>query len=1576
MRILIRDLSPNQAYAFQFRSTDGFGYSDWSRIFNYTTAGDTLAPAPITALSWTVAGTSFLGSWTAPTTNSDGSPLNDLSHYEVTLTNSGTSVIYKVTQPRFDLTFEMNRAAWGTPRASVDISVRAVDTVGNKSTAVTATASNPAPANVTGLVATGAPESIHIKWTANTESDLSHYEVHAQAGADFVPSSTTLIYKGLGTQTTFASTNYTSHTIKVKAFDVFGTGSAAWTNATATPESSFTMDTTPPGVPTAVIVTNGFDATAQRAHVDVSWTAPADTDLQSYIVRYSTSSTSGWSYVSVGADQTSLRLNNLNPGTAYYIGVQAQDFAANESAFANAGTYPITTQADTTIPGQVTGLVLGAGFRSVTARWTESTDADVKNGAGIYEVQLDTANTFNTANLRTNKTSGTITAFTDLTAGTTYYVRVRAIDASGNTGSYSTTASVATATDPATQDYVQSRGMNLVTNGTALLGTNYNFSTTTLDQADKPTGGGSFLTSATGTQTFSIDEFIPVDPNKTYTLLGSFKEKGTPTTPARFYFGIIDYDVDKLSINPYNVMFQAGTTTTLAAALNPGATTVSLTSAANWNNAAGAATYRRGFIFWNYVDSKGYAYPIETYSRNVYYNDMYADGAINFSTNTITLRTAWTGPSIPAGTPVSNSDSGASYHYVAATNAVAPTTWTAFSGTIGGGTAQNSANKFFPGTAYSKVMVLANRNTAGTWETNSRLAFGGISFSEVAAGNLLPSTITSTLIADDAITTPKIAANAVTAAEIAARTITAGLIATDTITSAEIAAAAITANELAANAVTANAIAAGAVTTNKLSVGTLSDSALANGSFEDNNGTVPYNWVLDTTTGYTGATYTLDTTAANVYSGGRSLKMDSTANNGARAYSDAVPTFTGDIWYGSVVLKSSVATSCVLDAYFYDNAGANIGSAAFASFTSTTGFARYEGRVTVPANARYIRVAVAQLSNAATRTTWVDNVELRHASNTTSIADGVITTDKIIATGIEATRLRIQNSPNLVSSQYAGFEWQPSYYDSNIVKENCTATVVTTDKKFETQSLNVTGGGQAITSVRLDHFSNSGSINLAAGTYIISAYVKNSDPNIRTFRFFYVVSPDLTRNYLTANPVKNGATGAAPHSMGASSGWDRYSNTLTLVADTSITLGVEFATTATGSVNTFIDGIQVELQEGAITVPSMWKPPGVTNIVGGSLRTGEIRSTSTIVVNGVSQPAWSINLNGSAQFGSAKVRGNLIIGESVSGVDQDDGQSYVMSGNYQSGVNGWIIKSDGFAELNQGIFRGDVIVGDPLTDRIEINATGLRGYVQTQVGVEADGVTPIWGANETVSLGTAGDDRLRLTDASGTVTASIDAAGLATFREAEIDKIYSPGEIWVNGDLYIPREAKAGRVWTSIDDTGKGIWQDSSNIVISDVEPITPVQPQLWINPSVPYAGPEYALWQFSASYITLPSTEANMASYGTMQYVASSPGVVQLVLTCWAQNTSGAGMFIKPIVSTPDGTVGALSTGTWYMPSVTGIATPTFTTFFEVIDPGTVEIKINGGGTGTTSTRIAYLRVGLLFQPYTKYKKLSVANT
>jgi hypothetical protein len=176
--------------------------------------------------------------------------------------------------------------------------------------------------------------------------------------------------------------------------------------------------------------------------VDASWTAPVDGTAAEYEVQIARKNGAAYELVMARRSvSNAVRLDGLDPNTTYGIRVYAVNaIGLLSTPLPGVGYTDVTTGVDASIPGQVTGVSATAGATSVMVSWNENTEVDVKNGAGLYEVQRATDAAFSTG-LVSGKTSATLVAVTGLTPGTLLYFRVRALDSAGNTGAWSTTVS-------------------------------------------------------------------------------------------------------------------------------------------------------------------------------------------------------------------------------------------------------------------------------------------------------------------------------------------------------------------------------------------------------------------------------------------------------------------------------------------------------------------------------------------------------------------------------------------------------------------------------------------------------------------------------------------------------------------------------------------------------------------------------------------------------------------------------------------------------------------------------------------------------------------------------------------------------------------------------------------------------------------------------------------------------------------------------------------------------------------------------------------------------------------------------
>lgn len=247
-----------------------------------------------------------------------------------------------------------------------------------------------------------------------------------------------------------------------------------------------------------------------------------------------------------------------------------------------------------------------------------------------------------------------------------------------------------------------SHGKNLITNGFATYGTNYNFTQFTFDSSDMPSGTcGSFMYS--GKNTRYTDEYMYIQPGAVLNLKYWVKNSTNCTN----YDFIDQYDIDKNQITYDKWHWITGTTTYLTQDLNNGDTIVHLANVAPIK----ASTYStKGFIIWDYKDSRGYQYPTETYSRRVY-TGLWTDNStdINETNNTITLKAPWNKGPVSAGTYLSHYQAGGTFHYGNAGYRTTPDTWTEKSAIFN----TKATNNLCKGTYYIRLGWLINySNTA------------------------------------------------------------------------------------------------------------------------------------------------------------------------------------------------------------------------------------------------------------------------------------------------------------------------------------------------------------------------------------------------------------------------------------------------------------------------------------------------------------------------------------------------------------------------------------------------------------------------------------------------------------------------------------------------------------------------------------------------------------------------------------------------------------------------------------------------------------------------------------------------
>jgi len=281
--------------------------------------------------------------------------------------------------------------------------------------------------------------------------------------------------------------------------------------------------------------------------------------------------------------------------------------------------------------------------------------------------------------------------------------------------------------------YVQARGMNLVTNGSGLMNSNYNFNTLVFDVIDVHGGLGSF----TGRTQFShiSNELIPIDTTRYYQYSAWAKAGNADgsdySTGNRAYIGFAEYDIDGLLNQAgYAAKIPGAADTELALPLNIGDTTITLVNGTGWY-----ASYSH-FVWFPYTNSKGYTYPDYGYSRNhtrVLRAEYNTGTFISVAGNVLTLAAPWPGPALAAGVHLRQaSGSTGSYKYTLAAAVMLPNVWTKYAATLKPAPANYvyDSNAWYNGTAYVKTLFLTGYGTLSVQK------FSDIWISEISANNL------------------------------------------------------------------------------------------------------------------------------------------------------------------------------------------------------------------------------------------------------------------------------------------------------------------------------------------------------------------------------------------------------------------------------------------------------------------------------------------------------------------------------------------------------------------------------------------------------------------------------------------------------------------------------------------------------------------------------------------------------------------------------------------------------------------------------------------------------------------------
>jgi hypothetical protein len=295
---------------------------------------------------------------------------------------------------------------------------------------------------------TGASSSqINFTWGASTagSSCTVSYDVYCSATSGFAPSSSNLVASGL-TSPSFSDTGLaasTTYYCEVEAADGDGI-SAASTQGSGT--------TTGNGSCSAVSAApTGLTATASSpSTIGLVWspvTPPANCTISSYSV-YGGTTANPTTLIASGITGTNYSNTGLAASTTYYYEVKAVDADGTSAASAQAQATTLANTSCSAVPSAPTGLTATASSSSAIGLTWSPVTPPANCTIGSYSVYGSTISglTPGAGNLLASGLTSASYSDTGLSASTTYYFVVEAVDAFGTS---SASAQQSATTQPA-----------------------------------------------------------------------------------------------------------------------------------------------------------------------------------------------------------------------------------------------------------------------------------------------------------------------------------------------------------------------------------------------------------------------------------------------------------------------------------------------------------------------------------------------------------------------------------------------------------------------------------------------------------------------------------------------------------------------------------------------------------------------------------------------------------------------------------------------------------------------------------------------------------------------------------------------------------------------------------------------------------------------------------------------------------------------------------------------------------------------------------------------------------------------
>lgn len=414
---VVTGLTNGESYKFSVRARTAVGDGAMSLPTDFIVLRG-LAEAP-TAVSATTLGDAAAVSWDAPSFNG-GSAITD---YVIESSLNGSVWTAWTHTPSTTTGLTVSGLTYGTAYMFRVAAVTAAG-VGARSAPSSAVTPYTTASAPTSLAGTAGNSAVTLTWLApasNGGSAITNYaiQISENDGATWqnvAKSASTAV-----SHTVTGLANGTSYVFRVAAVTSAGNGTFTVKTSTLSPR-------TVASAPTNVV------AVSNLGKIDISWTNPdssGGSSITNYVIQRSSNAGTTWTAITrATSTSNSYSVTDLAVGTSYVFKVAA----VNE---AGVGSYSSVSDAVivTNVSGAPTGLKTTSGDQQITATWTAPTATGGTPITG-YTVQIS-ANGGVTWTTQADTPSGVSLVLTSLRNGTTYLVRVAAVNGVG-TSAYST----------------------------------------------------------------------------------------------------------------------------------------------------------------------------------------------------------------------------------------------------------------------------------------------------------------------------------------------------------------------------------------------------------------------------------------------------------------------------------------------------------------------------------------------------------------------------------------------------------------------------------------------------------------------------------------------------------------------------------------------------------------------------------------------------------------------------------------------------------------------------------------------------------------------------------------------------------------------------------------------------------------------------------------------------------------------------------------------------------------------------------------------------------------------------------